>query len=494
MKALVISLANSWGTFLIIFLLGYGLIEIPRYILNLTNYSDRIKYLEWKTKINNDSIDERTEELNKCIEELNNIATIPLIINQDIDDYFYSNNNNLSNITGKEIIEMDDQEIEKLFFSLSNKYNYEELVEYNYTIKCKKMEIEKLTSEITHIYSEWFKLNVLFGDFKNNNDDYNYNKLYGIEGDNEVTNTSNEYKDLSIAKEESNTFNKENRASFPQKLSEIGLYGKAPLKKLDLNTINNSKEHANCYKYNTKNNNDRKLSDSNSYDGLQNITHKNNYSLVQEGSKEESTIISVIILYNRYFYQLFFKVLAFKFIVMSLFIVFSEMNVFYQKKNDIITNLILENQSFITVSIICLIPTAYMFIASVFGLFNLEIHSYYGIYEENNTDTYSFFFLTSFLCRVIFPLCLNCLQILNIYDTTLQRNMKISEIIPVFGDDFQKFFPTILFFLCFIHYFNGTGRFLNSIGLNYIFYEDYKKDVNKVREGNRVLTEIKNSQ
>ena len=43
----MISLANAWGLFLIIFLLGYGLVEIPKELFRLSNYETRQRYLEW---------------------------------------------------------------------------------------------------------------------------------------------------------------------------------------------------------------------------------------------------------------------------------------------------------------------------------------------------------------------------------------------------------------------------------------------------------------
>ncbi len=65
-------MANAWGLFMVIFLLGFGLVEIPRNLFKLTDYESRIKYLEWLTGENKEiislKIDEK-EELRKSIPE-----------------------------------------------------------------------------------------------------------------------------------------------------------------------------------------------------------------------------------------------------------------------------------------------------------------------------------------------------------------------------------------------------------------------------------------
>jgi len=40
-------LSNAWGLFMIIFLLGYGLVAIPKEFFRKSDYENRLKYLEW---------------------------------------------------------------------------------------------------------------------------------------------------------------------------------------------------------------------------------------------------------------------------------------------------------------------------------------------------------------------------------------------------------------------------------------------------------------
>jgi hypothetical protein len=44
----LIACGNAWGIFLIIFLLGYGLVAVPKDVLKLADYETRILYLQWR--------------------------------------------------------------------------------------------------------------------------------------------------------------------------------------------------------------------------------------------------------------------------------------------------------------------------------------------------------------------------------------------------------------------------------------------------------------
>jgi hypothetical protein len=60
--AFLVSLANAWGIFLIIFMLGHGLVAVPKEILKLADYETRIHYLQWRAAETKETIQERNEE------------------------------------------------------------------------------------------------------------------------------------------------------------------------------------------------------------------------------------------------------------------------------------------------------------------------------------------------------------------------------------------------------------------------------------------------
>lgn len=142
--ALGISLANSWGIFLIIFLLGYGLVEVPRYITSLTNYQQRIEYIQWKVKCNNDAITRLQDELIVFISRLDKYE--PFLDGENGNDDFWQ----------------DDKALDEKMFKYSNHLNYEDLIETKYNIQITKNEIFRLRREMQYLFSDWDELSALY--------------------------------------------------------------------------------------------------------------------------------------------------------------------------------------------------------------------------------------------------------------------------------------------------------------------------------------------
>ncbi len=64
--AFLIALSNAWGIFLSIFLLGYGLVAVPKQILKQSDYKNRIQYLEFLAADTKDTLEERNIDLINC--------------------------------------------------------------------------------------------------------------------------------------------------------------------------------------------------------------------------------------------------------------------------------------------------------------------------------------------------------------------------------------------------------------------------------------------
>lgn len=157
------ALSNAWGTFLIIFLMGYGLVEIPKYLINLTDFKNRIKYLEWKTKLNIDYINIRTGEFIQLIKQLETIESIPLLAKANITENENDCENGIINSENYyRFLNFDDYELDNMLSGYKSKFNYESLIDISCALKFNKNEIIKLSSEIAAIYSEWFTLNYLY--------------------------------------------------------------------------------------------------------------------------------------------------------------------------------------------------------------------------------------------------------------------------------------------------------------------------------------------
>lgn len=59
------------------------------------------------------------------------------------------------------------------------------------------------------------------------------------------------------------------------------------------------------------------------------------------------------------------------------------------------------------------------------------------------------------------------------------------DLVPVFGKDFNNFFPVVLIILCLFHAFDLYAKILNAIGLNrFVFAENYNSD--NIEEGRAI--------
>lgn len=59
------SISNAWGLFIVIFLLGFGLIAIPQNLFKLADYKRRVKYLESKTGFDKENLINKIDEINE---------------------------------------------------------------------------------------------------------------------------------------------------------------------------------------------------------------------------------------------------------------------------------------------------------------------------------------------------------------------------------------------------------------------------------------------
>jgi hypothetical protein len=180
------------------------------------------------------------------------------------------------------------------------------------------------------------------------------------------------------------------------------------------------------------------------------------------------------------------RVLAFFLILMSLATVLSEITLFTNFPLSIFGLLIEKSQNIYALNILCLIPLLFIFITSLYGLFNLKLSGFYSIHDNRQTDSSSLLFLSGFMCRIGFPLCLNFVQILKLRNVNTLIEYIIGET-PDVGKNFMIFFPAILIILCLFNLFDIYGRFMNILGFNTFGFKNSQTE-DKIEEGNEVLT------
>lgn len=70
LKVIIISASNTWGLFLLVVLLGYGLVELPRFLINRSKYTQSMNQLYFRVARVNSEKCEAEEKLDDVLEEI----------------------------------------------------------------------------------------------------------------------------------------------------------------------------------------------------------------------------------------------------------------------------------------------------------------------------------------------------------------------------------------------------------------------------------------
>jgi len=187
----------------------------------------------------------------------------------------------------------------------------------------------------------------------------------------------------------------------------------------------------------------------------------------------------------------FLKVFGVVLFFLSLFLIIAEMTIFLDVNLSIFGIMINYSNSFYTIIIMTMIPLIYLINTTMYSLFNLKLSGIYGVYKNRQTDTESMLLLTSFMCRIAFPLALNFIQILKLSKKLIiVKIMGSTDFLPVLGHKFTVFYPAVLGVLCIFNYFNIFGTLLSWIGLSSFGFEN-EATTDTISEGNLIFERSK---
>lgn len=178
---------------------------------------------------------------------------------------------------------------------------------------------------------------------------------------------------------------------------------------------------------------------------------------------------------------------------LSIILIIAEMTLFLTEYNLSVFGYLIHlfQDSFVLILLFTMIPLCYMINTTMYSLFHLKLSGVYGIYKNKNTDAESLLILSSFMCRIAFPLGLNFIQIMKLEkQTIIQQIMGSTKLLPILGYKFTIIFPTILGILCIFNYFNIFGSLLSCIGLSSFGFENYATNV-QITEGNLIFERSK---
>jgi hypothetical protein len=128
----------------------------------------------------------------------------------------------------------------------------------------------------------------------------------------------------------------------------------------------------------------------------------------------------------------------------------------------------------------------------MYTLLRLKISGYYGMYPNKQTDGISLLYFSDNINRIIFPLCLNVIMMVNKGDdktkTILESIFGINMNNKVFVI-FNNYSPLILILCLLINGFNVFLKLGKCFGIDNFYIESEKRD-NDIEEGYNLLMDI----
>lgn len=170
-------------------------------------------------------------------------------------------------------------------------------------------------------------------------------------------------------------------------------------------------------------------------------------------------------------------------IILSLVIVLMEfLNCFNFGRHFMITSLEhLDPSRFLLMFNIFLCYGCYIIIH---GVLKSKFQGFKGLSLNNHTDTQSIITFSRNISRMIFPMCFNILQILQLDESGFRKILGRTDNIPLFGETFMRVAPIILFILILLKFFDIYSKVMLYLGI-----KDY--DANNLNENREAIEEGK---
>ena len=114
------------------------------------------------------------------------------------------------------------------------------------------------------------------------------------------------------------------------------------------------------------------------------------------------------------------------------------------------------------------------------------------MYGHRQTDSVSLMIFSSYLSRIYFAICLNCLQAINQF--TKDKKSKFEEFFDISqteGEDnliikLCRLSPCVLIFFMILFFFNVPGKIGNLVGFNLFEFESEERDLG-IKDGHKYL-------
>mmetsp|Transcript_25895 Transcript_25895/g.45749 ORF Transcript_25895/g.45749 Transcript_25895/m.45749 type:complete len:439 (+) Transcript_25895:3436-4752(+) len=177
-------------------------------------------------------------------------------------------------------------------------------------------------------------------------------------------------------------------------------------------------------------------------------------------------------------------------VVLSVLVVLGELTLFIDTPVGLFPIFFYEEHGAVLTQLLCIFPLSYILICTHSSLFYLKFQGFYGLYPHNMTDPSNLAWSASFLAKLTAPLCYNFLKFIKVTGTQFYAVMGVVNLMPVLGEDFVVFFPSLLVLFVILNYFNVFGKLMKALGMSQLSFTDSFND-DKIIEGKSLLNKAR---
>lgn len=187
------------------------------------------------------------------------------------------------------------------------------------------------------------------------------------------------------------------------------------------------------------------------------------------------------------------------FILLSISIIWSEVTFQLYNSNISLFYIYLKYSkyfSYLFFEFIMFALLVYMSVCTYTSLFKLQLFEYYRLFPHHYTDDNSLVFCAAYLCRLIFPLCYNFLNLTGDTQSAFTKIMGKMDLVPLLGKEFNGYVPIMIIVFVFITFFNIHGKFLKNFGIDDYFGVDHfsmnnEDDLADIQDGEILIQQAK---
>ncbi|KAJ1958287.1 hypothetical protein GGI12_004773 [Dipsacomyces acuminosporus] len=176
------------------------------------------------------------------------------------------------------------------------------------------------------------------------------------------------------------------------------------------------------------------------------------------------------------FRPLAYRILSVGAAILSVAILWSELTFNLTNSNLSIVHLLLRSLglSYFAIEVTSIVTIAYMCLCAYSSVMKLKIFNIYSLETHHHTNERSLLFCGAYLCRLMFPLCYNFLNMAGSNNDTddaateFAKFMGQIDLVPVLGEQSNRAIPVLIMIPATLAFFNIHGRVIDYFSINRI--------------------------